>query len=128
MIVAENLDEFKVWYKKQMDKRVVAFAEQAMQEYYNTVLNPPGSPGIDDEDDLFNMNFDTSSSGNTQADMAQTAFRRVDQLNEIIFNSSMKQIKQMMTISIMETQVLLDRIDVNSKNLEFINKNPQFIQ
>ena len=51
-------------------------------------------------------------SSNTQQDVIQTAYRKVDQLNEIIFNSSMKQIKQMMTISIMETQVLLDKINL----------------
>jgi|TARA_B110001450_G_C17555829_1_gene454603 hypothetical protein len=100
--VAENLQEFKDWYSKQMEKRVYNFADEAMTEYYNTVLNP-GSSGYSDDDDLFNMNYDSGVSGNTQADMAQTAFRKVDQLNEIIFNSSMKQIKQMMTISIMET-------------------------
>jgi len=41
-IVSENLYEFKTWYTKQMEKRVTAFADQAMEEFYNNALNPTG--------------------------------------------------------------------------------------
>ena len=108
-IVSENLYEFKTWYTKQMEKRVTAFADQAMEEFYNNALNPTGKTGSDDDYNIFDYNM---PSANTQQDVIQTAYRKVDQLNEIIFNSSMKQIKQMMTISIMETQVLLDKINL----------------
>ena len=49
----------------------------------------------------------------------QVAYEIVEKLNTEIFNKTMSQIKQMMTIAIMETQALLDKIDVNTKTLRF---------
>ena len=63
MIVKENLQEFKTWYTKQMDKRVYAFADEALKDYYDNVLNGPSNynGGVTDEYSFDNGLFDYGS-------------------------------------------------------------------
>ena len=111
MILNENLDEFKTWYTKQIEKRVYTFADKAVGDYFDAMLQPTTDfTGGDDPNDF--MNWQMPSSPTQHVSLQQTAYNKVDQLNELIFNTSMNSIKQMMTIAIMETQALLDRIDV----------------
>ena len=56
MILQENLEEFKTWYTKQVEKRVYLFADQAVTDYYNSMLSTSSaevvdSYGADDYDD-----------------------------------------------------------------------------
>ena len=100
-ILQENLEEFNIFYTKQVEKRASKFADDAITEYYES----------------FNMqNF---SAKNMNKSDQQIAYEIVEKLNTDIFNKTMSQIKQMMTIAIMETQALLDKIDVNTKTLRF---------
>ena len=100
-ILRENLEEFGIFYRKQVDKRVSKFADDAISEYYNKISLE---------------GFNGKNMGKSDQ---QLAYEIVEQLNTEIFNKTMNQIKQMMTIAIMETQALLDKIDVSTKTLRF---------
>ena len=98
-ILAENLQEFNIFYTKQVEQRASKFADDAITEHFSS------------------FNLDNWSSGKMTKSDQQIAYEIVEKLNTEIFNKTMNQIKQMMTIAIMETQALLDNIDVNTKSL-----------
>ena len=52
----------------------------------------------------------------------ETVYEAVEELNQTIFTNKMGHIKQMMTIAIMETQALLDTIQLESPNLESVQE------
>jgi pectin methylesterase-like acyl-CoA thioesterase len=52
VILNENLDEFKTWYTKQIEKRVYTFSDQAVIDYYDSMLKPSNSLGYDDDNFL----------------------------------------------------------------------------
>ena len=98
-IIEDNLQEFFIFYSKQFNTRLDSFMVDFMQEkltdeysiyafYYGNPLNQKEAPNI--------------------------AYECVNALNEEIFNLNIKKIKQMMSVAIMETQALLETIDVNS--------------
>ena len=47
------------------------------------------------------------------------AYEQVDQLNNDIFNESIEDIKQFMTIAILDTQELMDNIDLTANPPKF---------
>ena len=100
-ILQENLVEFNLFYTKQVEKRASKFTDDAITEYYNKI------------------SLEGFTVKNMNKSDQQLAYEIVEQLNTEIFNKTMNQIKQMMTIAIMETQALLDKIDVNTKTLRF---------
>ena len=100
-ILAENLEEFRIFYSKEVSKRVNSFADNAISEYFNNLTAG-----------------DWTTTKMNKSDQ-QIAYEIVEKLNTEIFNKTMNQIKQMMTIAIMETQALLDKIDINTNSLRF---------
>ena len=58
LILQENLEEFKTWYTKQVEKRVYTFADQAVTDYYNSML----STGTAQVDSYSNDDYDDYSS------------------------------------------------------------------
>lgn len=100
-ILQENLQEFRLFYNKQVEKRASKFTDDAITEYYNKI------------------SIEGFNAKNLNKSDQQLAYEIVEKLNTEIFNKTMNQIKQMMTIAIMETQALLDKIDVTTKTLRF---------
>ena len=108
-ILQENLQEFGIFYTKQVQNRASKFTDNAIEEYYTK------------------LNLEGFTVKNINKSDQQLAYEIVEQLNTEIFNKTMNTIKQMMTIAIMETQALLDKIDVNTKTLRF-KADESFVQ
>ena len=58
--------------------------------------------------------FDYSNPLTPKERVPDISYECVNALNEEIFNMNIKKIKQMMSVAIMETQALLETIDVNN--------------
>ena len=95
MILKENLEEFKTWYNKQVEKRVYNLADQAVIDYFQGMMDNSPSFNLDDNDNFNSFSFDSLDDYTTKStpSIQQTAYSQVDKLNEQIFNSSMNSIK-----------------------------------
>ena len=100
-ILAENLQEFRDFYAKQVETRASDYVDQALDEHFSKLT----------------IDFNDWGSKKMKTDQ-EVAYEIIEKLNNDIFESTMKRIKQMMTVAIMETQALLDRINVNEKKIK----------
>ena len=82
-IMTENLKEFKEFYTEEVKNLAPKFAQNALPDISKTILD--------------------FSSGKQMKSNNQLAFEVVERLNQEIFENAIEEIKQMMTVAIMET-------------------------
>ena len=98
-IVTEQLQEFKTFYLTQIKKEAPIYARKASEIYLKTAL------------------------GKEMKSQEQIAYEQVDQLNNDIFNESIEDIKQFMTIAILDTQGLMEDIDLTKNPVVYNPSN-----
>ena len=89
-IVAETLEEFKEFYNFEVEQQLAKTSMAAMNSY------------VKDQN------------------LKSAVANAVDNLNNEIFQGKINDIKGMLTVCVMETQVFLDKIDLDAKKLKYI--------